>query len=161
MTLWLYPQSRAKGKLSVLRDISLALRYLHQQEKTLVPADGLGSGGICRNAIGFFYDFFPFHGQFLGDLDHGQVFFGGSPLAAKGKNTQWWELPCTISAWRSSSRDPHEFTMFNLSFYTLHTPEWSIHSNLIQSWATPIWEKPLMPWLMMILRIDHKKDKTW
>ena len=83
MTLWLYPQSRAKGKLSVLRDISLALRYLHQQEKTLVPADGLGSGGICRNAIGFFYDFFPFHGQFLGDLDHGQVFFGGSPLAAK------------------------------------------------------------------------------
>ena len=56
----LYPQSRAKGKLSVLRDISLALRYLHQQEKTLVPADGLGSGGICRKAIGFFMFFSHF-----------------------------------------------------------------------------------------------------
>ncbi|CAL1171289.1 unnamed protein product [Cladocopium goreaui] len=49
------------GKLSVLRDISLALRYLHQQEKTLVHGDLKGSnvfvegtGALPRAKLGDF-----------------------------------------------------------------------------------------------------------
>ena len=40
-----------------------------------------GIRGNLQESHWIFYVFFPFHGQFLGDLDHGQALLGGSPLA--------------------------------------------------------------------------------